>query len=186
MYWIMDFCSELVLHYIPAHVCIIGNELADQYAICKKAAVARFTTQQQDEVCASLSNLKLYLNELEDWGFRQSLLEDKTPHLKLRVASPRPFQTLFSRYRSSGDCWVICMEIGVHDCVEHFVRQSHTCWMTVICHGTRPIVVQSSDYLPLLCVMNHQPLCGRWPHLTVGYVSTCNIPKDLKLIECRI
>ena len=101
MYWIMDFCSELVLHYIPAHVCIIGNELADQYA---KAAVARFTTQQQDEVCASLSNLKLYLNEqlMEDWnkhkseqlrpGFRQSLLEDKTSHLK-----ELPPQDLFSR-----------------------------------------------------------------------------------------
>ena len=60
VYWIMDFCNKLILHYIPVHVCIIGNELADQYA---KAAVARFTTQQQDEVCASLSNLKLYLNE---------------------------------------------------------------------------------------------------------------------------
>ena len=153
MYWIMDFCSELVLHYIPAHVCIIGNELADQYA---KAAVARFTTQQQDEVCASLSNLKLYLNEqlMEDWnehkseqlrpGFRQSLLEDKTSHLKLRVASPRPFQSLFSRYRcnrveTAGEyaqkleytSGLTCRLCGAHrETISHLLND---------CLGTRPI-----------------------------------------------
>eukprot|EP00957_Ditylum_brightwellii_P007735 584781-Ditylum_brightwellii.AAC.1 len=27
-----DICEELVLHYVPAHVGLIGNELADQWA----------------------------------------------------------------------------------------------------------------------------------------------------------
>jgi len=104
----MEFCSELVLHYVPGHVYVIGNELADTYA---KAAATRFTPQEQDQVCPSLPNLKSYLRTslMDDWnekmnekltpGFRQLILQNKTSQLKDRDPSPRPFQTLFSRYR---------------------------------------------------------------------------------------
>ncbi len=109
MYWISDFCSELVLHYVPGHVGLIGNELADQWA---QHAAASYTYEQQDSVGPSLSNLKAYLrnNLFAEWntrqnesyavpGLRQSLLQNQTAKLASRVASPRPFQTLFSRYR---------------------------------------------------------------------------------------
>ena len=105
----MKFCSELVLHYVPAHVGMIGNELADDWA---KHAATTYTFEQQDDVCPSLSNLKAFLrNKLfDEWntrqnesyavpGLRQSLLQNQTANLGLRAASPRPFQTLFSRYR---------------------------------------------------------------------------------------
>ena len=108
IYWIMDFCPELVIHYVPGHVGVTGNELAD--AIAKQAA-NNFSLDRQNEVCASLSNLKTYLrdNLLDHWyaerdiemdpGLRRSLLGHSCSQLKLRAASPRPFQTLFSRYR---------------------------------------------------------------------------------------
>ena len=79
----MDFCKELVIHYVPGHVDLIGNELVDKLA---KHAANFYTNKQQNEICTSLSNLKSYLkqklleqcndhmnNDLQP-GFRQSLL----------------------------------------------------------------------------------------------------------------
>ena len=106
----MEFCKELVLHYTPGHVGLIGNELANDKA---QYAAKTFTPAQQDDCYASLSNLKSHLRhqlfDTFDWsslsnselepGLRSTLMQNKTSRLKLRLTSPRPFQTLFSRYR---------------------------------------------------------------------------------------
>ena len=55
---ITEFCKELVLHYMPAHVGILGNELADKRA---QEAAMTYTIEEQDKICASLLNLKSYL-----------------------------------------------------------------------------------------------------------------------------
>ena len=67
MYWVMEFLKELYIHYVPGHVGIVGNELADDRA---KRALATFTTAEQDQMCASLSNLKSYLHDnlLDEWN----------------------------------------------------------------------------------------------------------------------
>jgi len=105
---ITRFCKELVLHHVPAHVGLVGNELADERA---QFAASTYTVQKQDQVCASLSNLKSYLRTrtLDLWiettndalrlGFRQTTLQNTSSKLKLRTDSPRPLQTLYSRYQ---------------------------------------------------------------------------------------
>jgi hypothetical protein len=106
--WILEFCKEMIFHYIPSHVGLTGNELADSIA---KRAAQTYTTQEQGQFCASLSNLKSYLHRtlLSSWnktkteelppGLRQTILNNKISKLKTRISSPRPLQTLFSRYR---------------------------------------------------------------------------------------
>jgi ribonuclease HI len=109
LYWIMEFVKELYIHYVPGHVGIVGNELADDRA---KRALATFTTAEQDQMCASLSNLKSYLHDnlLDEWNttmvqqqrclsLRYSLLHNTPSDLKARKASPRPQQSLHSQYR---------------------------------------------------------------------------------------
>lgn len=107
MYEIMTFCKELVIQYIPGHIDIEGNTYADNSA---KHDATHYTTIQQNEIAPSLSNLKSYLqrNLFEQWcidmnskltpNLRSSLLQFTTSRLKLKTNSPRPFQTLFSRY----------------------------------------------------------------------------------------
>ena len=71
-----------------------------------------FTNEEQNQVCATLSNLKNYLKQTlqKKWmiqqgakyttvGFRREVLQDEPSNLKLRVGTPRPLQTLLSRFR---------------------------------------------------------------------------------------
>ena len=60
IFWIMDFCKELVIHYVPGHVDLIGNEIADTWA---KHATTFFNHEQQNQISTSLSNLKAYLRK---------------------------------------------------------------------------------------------------------------------------
>jgi len=104
------FCKEIVLHFIPGHSGIPGNEWADVVA---REAASTFSDHIQNNFNISLSNLKAYLKQkaLAEWtqqmeahlpdGHRYSLLTNKPANLKLRSLSPRPFQCLFSRYRSN-------------------------------------------------------------------------------------
>lgn len=46
---IADFFGEIVLHCVPAHIGIIGNEIADGKA---KSVSQTFSSQTLDEVCA--------------------------------------------------------------------------------------------------------------------------------------
>ena len=55
---ITRFCKKLVLHHVPAHVGLLGNELANEQA---RYAATAFTELEQEQVCALLSNLKSYL-----------------------------------------------------------------------------------------------------------------------------
>ena len=50
--------EEIILHYVPGHVGLVGNELADDAA---KRATLHFTIEEQDGVCCTLSNLKCNL-----------------------------------------------------------------------------------------------------------------------------
>ena len=106
---ITRFCKELILHHVPAHVGLVGNELVDERA---RYAATAFTELEQDQVCASLSNLKSYLltttlnlwiettNDTLQPGFRRTILDNNSSKLKLRTNSPRPLQTfLYSWYR---------------------------------------------------------------------------------------
>lgn len=102
------FCKELVFHYVPGHVDILGNTYADNAA---KFAASQYSDTEQNQVAPTLSNLKSYLKQklFNEWciemnsrltpGFRHFLLKARTSRLKMRVGSPRPIQTLFSRYR---------------------------------------------------------------------------------------
>ena len=102
------FCKEVVLHYVPGHVDILGNTYADNAA---KFAASQYSDTEQNQVAPTLSNLKSYLKQklFDEWciemnskltpGFRHFLLKARTSRLKMRVGSPRPIQTLFSRYR---------------------------------------------------------------------------------------
>eukprot|EP00957_Ditylum_brightwellii_P052778 4001030-Ditylum_brightwellii.AAC.1 len=51
-------CEEVVLHYAPAHVGLIGNELADQWA---KGAVMQYTDRTQAEIGISLPSFKAFV-----------------------------------------------------------------------------------------------------------------------------
>jgi len=68
---VTEFCEQLILHYVPGHVGLIGNEMADAAA---KHAAKTFTNEEQDQVCAMLTNLKSYLNQTlqRDWITQQS------------------------------------------------------------------------------------------------------------------
>ena len=101
-------CEELTLHYVPAHVGIEGNELADTWA---KRAVKTYTDATQAEISISLLALKAYIkkqitekhNKKEEReqppNIRRKLIDSKTAQIKQRITTPRPFQCLFTRYR---------------------------------------------------------------------------------------
>jgi len=149
---------------------MIGNELADG---CAKGAAAVYSMEEQDTVCASLSNLKSNLRTslMNNWkekmseaqqqpSFRESILQDRTSQLKLRVSSPRPFQTLFSRYRcnrteSCGEYAFklkytndrTCRLCGAHrETLAHLLNE---------CYGTRAIC--SDLNLSTLTLTNESP-----------------------------
>jgi hypothetical protein len=103
------FVEDIILHYVPGHVGLVGNELADDAA---KRATVQFSIEEQDKVCCTLSNLKCYLRKqlIKQWNentsnryqtqsLRQQILPNTPSNLKLKASSPRPFQTLYSRYR---------------------------------------------------------------------------------------
>lgn len=58
LWWISEFVEEIILHYIPSHVGLMGNELADKMA---RNAAEQYSIVDQDKVCCTLSNLKCYL-----------------------------------------------------------------------------------------------------------------------------
>eukprot|EP00957_Ditylum_brightwellii_P025583 1933377-Ditylum_brightwellii.AAC.1 len=51
-------CEEVVLQYVPAHVGLIGNELADQWA---NQAVMQYTDHTQAKISISLSLFKAFV-----------------------------------------------------------------------------------------------------------------------------
>eukprot|EP00957_Ditylum_brightwellii_P020206 1523999-Ditylum_brightwellii.AAC.1 len=60
---INKLCKELILHYVPAHIGIEGNELADAWAKC---AVKQFTDETQAEINISLA-LLLQITKFYTW-----------------------------------------------------------------------------------------------------------------------
>ena len=59
--------EEVILRYIPSHVGLMGNELADKMA---RNAAEQYSIVDQDKVCCTLSNLKCYLRNklLQKWN----------------------------------------------------------------------------------------------------------------------
>ena len=73
-------------------------EIAGEWA---KQAATNFSTETQDQVCASFSNLKSYLGTktLDQFqGFQGAILQNNSSRLKNRITPPRPLQTLMSRH----------------------------------------------------------------------------------------
>ena len=66
---VSTFVKHIILHYVPGHVGLVGNELANEEA---KRAVTEFSIVEQDKVCITLSNLKCYLCKtlLDQWTIK--------------------------------------------------------------------------------------------------------------------
>ncbi len=64
---------------VPGQVGLVGNEIADEEA---KREVVNFIIAEQNKVCCTLSNLE----------------KVRLPYPKLKTSTPRPFQTVYSRY----------------------------------------------------------------------------------------
>ena len=174
IYWILDFCKELVLHYIPGHCGVVGNELADEWA---QRAAGNYNNNQQDQVCASLSNLKTNLRQklLEQWytqqysdmepSLRDSTLHNNASKLKQRIASPRPLQTLFSRYRcnrveTAGEYRQRLAYINNPSCRLCSAPRETIPHLLEDCPGTSAIRFNTTSQSQLWCLMHH-PLYSR-------------------------
>ena len=66
---VSKFVKEIILDYVPGHVGLVGNELADEAA---KRTVTQFSIIKQDKVCITLSNLKCYLCKtlMDQWNIK--------------------------------------------------------------------------------------------------------------------
>lgn len=119
-------CSRILLHYTPAHVGIEPNKKADAAA---KRALSLYPREFQHHVQPTLPLLKPYLAHCfrEHWTrslqlhdtHRRSFLGSSFSKLTLRCSLPRPFQTLYSRWRLG------CIEsCGTYAKALHFTNAS--------------------------------------------------------------